>query len=118
MAAAAAHAIAAKAKIGSPSKVTYEQGIWMGEGFVNGIRAMINQAWNASEDLVNIPNLAIAGMGGFQGELSSAYSYNRTITIVVPVDLDGREIARVTAPYMEEDLNKIQQRNNRLAGRA
>lgn len=118
MAAAAAQAIAAKAKIGSPSKVTYEQGQWMGEGLVNGLKSMIGRVWNASEDLVNVPNLAIAGMSGFQGELSSAYSYNRTITIIVPVDLDGREIARVTAPYMEEDLSKIQQRNNRLAGRA
>ena len=118
MAAAAAQAIAAKAKIGSPSKVTYKQGLWVGEGFVNGIKSMINQAWSVSEDLVSIPNLAIAGLGGFQGELSEAYSYSRNITIIVPFDIDGREFARAEAHYMDDELGRLQTRSKRLAGRS
>ena len=118
MAAAAAQAIAAKAKIGSPSKVTYKQGLWVGEGFVNGIKSMINQAWSVSEDLVSIPNLAIAGLGGFQGELSEAYSYSRNITIIVPFDIDGREFARAEAQYMDDELGRLQTRSKRLAGRS
>lgn len=118
MAAVAAQAIAAKAKIGSPSKVTYKQGLWVGEGFVNGIKSMINQAWSVSEDLVSIPNLAIAGLGGFQGELSEAYSYSRNITIIVPFDIDGREFARAEAQYMDDELGRLQTRSKRLAGRS
>lgn len=118
MAAAAAQAIATKAKIGSPSKVTYKQGLWVGEGFVNGIKSMINQAWSVSEDLVSIPNLAIAGLGGFQGELSEAYSYSRNITIIVPFDIDGREFARAEAQYMDDELGRLQTRSKRLAGRS
>lgn len=118
MAAAAAQAIATKAKIGSPSKVTYKQGLWVGEGFVNGIKSMMNQAWSVSEDLVSIPNLAIAGLGGFQGELSEAYSYSRNITIIVPFDIDGREFARAEAQYMDDELGRLQTRSKRLAGRS
>ena len=36
--------------------------------------------------------------------------------VMVVVQLDGREIARVTAPHMESELNKIQSRANRKLG--
>ena len=118
MAAAASAAIAAKAKIGSPSKVTYEQGRWMGEGLVNGLKSMIGRVWNTSEDLVNIPNIAMAGVGAFEGQLSEAYSYNRSITIIVPLDIDGREFARAEARYMDDEINNLQTRGRRLMGKA
>ena len=50
----------------------------------------------------------------------SSYEYSGTVdatyTIIVPVYLEGREIARVTAPYTEAELEKIQKRNNRRKG--
>ena len=39
---------------------------------------------------------------------------NAPITVVV--QLDGREIARTTAPYMNTEINKIQNRENRKLG--
>lgn len=45
---------------------------------------------------------------------SKATSEIQPVTIVV--QLDGREIARVTAPHMESELNKIQNRANRKLG--
>ena len=45
---------------------------------------------------------------------SEAASEAQPVTIVV--QLDGREIARVTAPHMESELNKIQNRANRKLG--
>lgn len=39
-----------------------------------------------------------------------------TMTIEVPVNIDGREVARVTAEPMEEELNRRNMRNQRLYG--
>ena len=56
--------------------------------------------------------------GGIQ-DLNDDYNYTRTAryTIIVPVDLEGREIARVTAPYTQEELDKLEKRNARKQGR-
>ena len=90
----------------------------MGEGLVNGLKSMIGRVWNTSEDLVNIPNLALVGVNGFEGQLSEAYSYNRSITIIVPLDIDGREFARAEARYMDDEINNLQTRGRRLMGKA
>ena len=37
-------------------------------------------------------------------------------TIEVPVVIDGREIAKSTAVYMEPEINKLQVRSNRALG--
>ncbi|GET11612.1 phage tail tape measure protein [Ligilactobacillus agilis] len=39
-----------------------------------------------------------------------------TMTIEVPVNIDGREVARVTAEPMQEELNRRNMRNQRLYG--
>lgn len=113
-------AIEAKAKIGSPSKITTQYGEWYGEGYVNGISGMVKKAWNAAEQLVsfpavNTPNLAMA----YGGELSADYSYSRNgvYTFEIPVIAEGREIARATATYMQEELNRHETRNARKMGR-
>ena len=38
------------------------------------------------------------------------------MTVEVPVVMDGKEVARVTAPYTEAELNKRQTRANRKKG--
>ena len=50
--------------------------------------------------------------------LDDNYNYTRTAryTIIVPVEIDGKETARVTAPYTEAELEKLQKRNNRRKG--
>lgn len=124
LAAAAEEAIIAKSKIGSPSKVTTKLGGFFGIGWVNGILSKVKDAKAAALDLISIPSLVPVpdiGMnirvGGIQ-DLDDNYSYTRTAryTIIVPVQLDGREIARVEAPYAESEQNKRQKVKNMIKG--
>ena len=52
----------------------------------------------------SIPNYAYAG------GLSNEYNYNSRSTIIVPLEIDGREFARATAPYNVAENNKAQAR--------
>lgn len=122
---AAEAAIVAKAKIGSPSKVSTKLGGFFGIGWVNGILSKVKDAKAAAMDLISIPSLVpvtdigvnIRG-GGIQ-DLNDDYNYTRTAryTIIVPVEIDGKETARVTAPYTQEELDKLEKRNARKQGR-
>ena len=84
----------------------------------------VKAAWKAAEELVSIPDLAasdanLSFAGGYgNATLSEDYNYNHTgtYTIIVPVEVDGREFARATASYTQEELEKIQKRNNRRNG--
>ena len=122
MAAAADAAIRAKAKIHSPSKVTTKLGEYFGEGFVNGIADMARAAWNAAADLVSIPAVAtpdLAFAGAYGGELSAEYDYTRKAeyNITVVSEIDGRECARATSTYMQDELDRKQTRDERKHGR-
>lgn len=119
MVAAANRAIEAKAKIASPSKVTKELGGYYGAGWVNGIKDRYKEARRAAADLVNIPKVNQPRFAFAGGSLSDEYNYSggyRSVTVEVPVVMDGREVARVTAPYTEAELNKRQTRANRKKG--
>lgn len=124
LAAAAEAAIVAKAKIGSPSKVSTDLGEFWGIGWVNGILSKVKDAKAAAMDLISIPSLVPVtdiGMnirgGGIQ-DLNDDYNYTRTAryTIIVPVEIDGKETARVTAPYTEAELDKKQKVKNMIKG--
>lgn len=39
-----------------------------------------------------------------------------SVTHTTVIDVDGKEVARTTAPYMETELNRIQTRANRKLG--
>lgn len=113
-------AVKGKLKIHSPSRVMKALGVFVVKGFVKGISSMGNTLDKTMNNIITIPNfdnLAIAGDVG--GSLSSDYDYyaQAEYTIVVPVDLDGKEVARVTAPYTEAELSKRQTRQNRKLGR-
>lgn len=123
LAAAAEAAIVAKAKIGSPSKVSTKLGGFFGIGWVNGILDKVREAKAATLELFTVPSLVPVpdiGMtiGGGIRDLDENYNYTRSAkyTIIVPVEMEGREVARVTAPYTQEELEKIQKRNNRRKG--
>lgn len=120
MASAADEAVRAKAKIGSPSRVMAKLGSWVGEGFGNGIYSMIDYVKSATMDMVSIPTVDTPNLSmAYAGEMSSDFDYyrNAQYTIVVPVEVDGKQIAKVTAPYTEEELNKRERRENRKNGR-
>ena len=120
MAAAADKAIRAKAKIHSPSKISTQDGEDYGQGWVNGILSKAKDAWNAAEKLVSMPMVATPDLAmAYSGELSSDYDYYRQseYTIEVPLSVDGKEFARATASYTQDELDKKQARNNRKYGK-
>lgn len=118
MAAAADKAVRAKAKISSPSKVSDKLGGWWGEGFANGIESMKNKVASVAQNLVSIPNLSAPGLA-YSGELSADYSYSRnaSYSIEVPLAVDGREFARATVTYTQDELDRNQMRENRKKGK-
>lgn len=120
MAAAADKAVRAKAKIKSPSRVASKLGAYWGEGFASGLSDMAHNVKVAAQDLASIPAVTTPDMAyTYSGELSSDYDYyrNAEYTIIVPVEIDGKEVARTTAPYTEAELNKRQKRDDRKKGR-
>lgn len=122
MAAAADAAVRAKAKIHSPSRVFVGLGAYVGEGFALGIESMTRKVDEATQSIVEIPILStdmrmrVSGAGN--PELSGDYSYNRnaTYTIVVPVEYNGREAARVTAEFTQKELDSRESMKMRLKG--
>lgn len=120
MAAEADKAVRAKAKIASPSKVSTGLGAYWGKGFANGISDMANKVWNAAENLVAIPTVATPNLASFGGEMAAEYDYyrNAEYVISVPLTIDGKEFARTTATYTQNELDKRQTRESRKHGRA
>ena len=119
MAAAADKAIRAKAKIGSPSKVADQLGSWFGEGYENGLLGMVKNVWDAAEKLVSLPTVATPDLAmAYSGELSAEYDYyrNSDYTFEIPLTLDGKEVARATAKYTQDELDRQQSRNARKHG--
>ncbi|MBT9768930.1 phage tail tape measure protein [Coprococcus catus] len=116
----AERAIRAKAMIHSPSKLTYQLGEYFGEGFTNGIKNLTKDAWKAASDLVSIPavNVPQMALAGWDTTLNDEYFYNDSAeyVIYVPVEIDGKEVATVTAPYTEAELTKRQKYRNRKQG--
>lgn len=125
LAAAAEKAIRAKAKIHSPSKVSDKLGQYWGEGYVEGMKKMFGEAKRTSMKLIHIPSsikkpdLALAGNTS-TSDLSDdcIYEKNVSYTIIVPVEIDGKEVAKTTAKYTEDELNKRERRNRRKQGKA
>lgn len=117
---AANKAIEAKAKIKSPSRVTKALGSYYGEGYELGILGMVRDAKRAAEKLVSVPTASVPALAmAYDGGLSSEYDYYRqnNYTIEVSIPIDGREVARTTVKYTEEELNKRETRDNRKKGR-
>lgn len=124
LAAAAEAAIRAKAQIHSPSKVSDKLGGYYGIGFGNGILDKVRYVKKAVMRLIDIPTLDAApevGMNLRSGseDLKDTYNYTRTAryTLHVPVDIDGREVARATASYTKEEIEKQEKRDLRKRGK-
>ena len=80
---------------------------------------MARKVWKSAENLVSLPKVETPDIAGFSGELSADYDYyrNAEYTIVVPLDVDGKEFARVTAPYTQAELDRQQTRDRRKHGK-
>ena len=55
----------------------------------------------------------------YGGELSTDYNYSNSseYTIEVPLTVDGKEFARATATYTQNELSKRENRESRKHGR-
>lgn len=122
LAAQAEKAIRAKAQIHSPSKVSEKLGEYWGEGWVKGILGMAKESVKAAKSMISLQ-----GSDQEIGNLSFSYSdmeigndtqfgEHSVYIIEVPVVLEGREIARASAKYTKEEIEKLDKRNNRLQG--
>lgn len=123
LAAAAEAAIRAKAQIHSPSKVADKLGGYFGEGWVNGISDRVTDVKKAAWKLVDIPDLVPipeigAGVRIGIDDLNDDYEYSRneTYTIYVPLEIDGRQVAKASATYTQEELKKLEKQNMRKTG--
>lgn len=117
---AADKAIRAKAKIHSPSKLTYGEGGYFVDGFVNSIMDGTRRVWKATQELVSIPTVETPKLAlAYGGSLSSEYDYtnNSEYTIEVPLTVDGKQFAKATATYTQAELSKKQAREDRKSGR-
>ena len=123
LAEAADAAVKAKAKIGSPSRVQRKNGRWITEGLAVGMRDRISDVKTAAGDMIRSAvtpgggmSFAAAGAGAGADGSQIHYGSSGSYTIEIPVTLDGRQIAKVTAPYTEAELNKRSTRADRKKG--
>ena len=123
LASAADAAIRAKAKIHSPSRVSMKLGEYFGQGFANGIADMSRNVRQASAKLFSIPraespSLSLSGGYGGTSSLDQQYSYSSSgeYTIVVPVKIDGREVARTTASYTQQEIDRAERFQRKIRG--
>lgn len=120
LASAADAAIQAKARIGSPSKVTKKDGMWIGKGLVLGLESMYSDVKRASEDLLYFPmmNAPKMAFGGIVSDLNSEYDYtnNAELTIETPLYINDREFARATYRANQSEFDKHSKFNERLRG--
>lgn len=120
LASAADAAIQAKAKIGSPSKVTKKDGMWIGKGLVLGLESMYSDVKRASEDLLYFPmmNAPKMAFGGIVSDLNPEYDYtnNAELTIETPLYINDREFARATYRANQNEFDKHSKFNERLRG--
>lgn len=78
--------------------------------------------FEASYDASNLDNF-MAGTKKLQSNLQAAvssqvnFSEQKQFTVEVPVNLDGKEVARITAEPMESELAKRSQRSDRIYGK-
>lgn len=122
LAVAAEKAIRAKAQIHSPSKIAEKLGSYWGEGLGNGMLEMERFVSKCTDKLFSIPAISepkIAFAGSYDsGNLLEEYDYyqNTKYTITVPVVMDGKEVARVTAPFTQEEIEKNEKLKNMIKG--
>lgn len=120
LAAAADAAIQAKARIGSPSKVMAKNGMWIGQGLVNGIEGMYSKVHKAAYGLFDIPQLSNPKLAfaGVNASLSDDYSYYHDVhyTIEVPLDVNGREFAKATYDDFDKEGSARAKIKDRIKG--
>lgn len=106
--------------IASPSKVFAEVGKWIPEGLALGIERNVGSVQDAMDTMSGATEFTPAdnsmefGNGGNAiYDLINALSSMR---VEVVSQIDGKEVARITAPIMSDELNRLEMRASRKLG--
>ena len=86
-----------------------------GQRTMSLVSAVKNETATRTSILDAIGDVVESTVKGLVGEQRTE-SVNATYIIEVPVILEGREIARASAPYTQKELNKLNKRNLRIGG--
>ena len=97
---------------GTPPKINVD---WYAEGGIFDRASLIGVGEAGSEAVVPLDKFW-SKLDAIAEAATNSQVQGETAPIVVVVQLDGREIARTTAPYMETEISKIQNRANRKLG--
>lgn len=108
----------------SPSRVTRKIGAFATEGLALGILDDIDRVKRATLEVAQaaVPVGGIADHMAYAGTYTPSFSYEytgnveATYTIIVPVEIEGREVAKATATFTQEELDKLNRRNRRKRG--
>lgn len=108
----------------SPSRVTRKIGAFASEGLALGILDEAKKVKSAALEVAQaaVPVGGIADRVAYAGSYTSSPVNERvgnvgaTYTIIVPVEIEGREVAKATAIYTQEELERLENRNNRRRG--
>ncbi|HEY8414811.1 MAG TPA: phage tail tape measure protein [Thermaerobacter sp.] len=109
--------------ISSPSKLMMGFGEEIVRGLALGIRQNAREVASAAQQMA----LMVRALGGEAGALdlrlaaapvvaATGAAAGGPMTVIVPVQLNDREIARVVAPVMNEELARIQRLDQRARG--
>lgn len=117
--------------IHSPSRVLMELGGFTGEGFAIGIADMLGQVKAATADMAAaaVPSVDagnfqpvqrrsnnVADVTNEQQKTAEVKQQSAEYSFEIPVVVDGREIARATAKFTKEELDRIENNNKRAKG--
>lgn len=111
-------------KIHSPSRVTEESGEFTTEGMAVGMMNKIREVREAAKRVAQeaIPtgyiNRMAASANAFQVDTSYSYAgdINARYYFEIPVVIDGKEAAKATATYTQEELEKRNKLNKYMRG--
>lgn len=106
-------------RIGSPSKLFRDEvGKWIPEGIAVGIeenhKSVTDSIGSLADDTLKSAGDVLAGsvglgydlpdIAGYAADLSAAITATSSTEIIIPLSINGREIARASAWYMNEQL--------------
>ena len=103
---------------------------WKFGDLLKGSIPSLDIAWYAKGGIINQPSLIGAGEAGpeavvplsganmrpFAQAIAEELTMGGEYTINVPLYIDGREVAKATATFTQEELNRLTRNNNRKLG--
>ncbi|MCD8208543.1 MAG: tape measure protein [Bacteroidales bacterium] len=124
-------------QVGSPSRVLDKTGQNAGQGLVNGLKKMLGDIEDMAAEMADAVNSMVFGAFdspklAFAGGMDIGMSYtldgedildaledlkdslaDNSYEFTIPLDVDGRQIAKATATYTQDELNKMESRDSR-----